>query len=404
VEKTDSHVIVVSFDQILYFQIDSIRANTQHNLVPIIVCSEDKKATIRFEITGLLPLSEHPAWTNISREFVIYMIESLCESILWCREHFLDPYNIIGSSHFVYCQRNSALKSRSDIKYLYQPIRISKKTDPLQVMIQEIMSSHKHLFSDQECHELEHFFCTDSNLTLERIKEVEDETSVSTLPPCKINQTQTNSKKKINHYGIKSMSLVVGILVFEIILISLCVSMINSPLNIINNNFTIFILATILLFCIAMDLWLVISKHSPIKISFLKTYDGAGTKDEELFSQDKEHTVLLTEKLKKPAIGMLCQGIPGTPEEASGQKAYILTEDFLIGRDPSQCDFIIHSTAVGRVHARISRKENSFFVEDLNSKNGTFVNQTRLKRNGEILLSDHSKIKFATSEFYFLIT
>src|SRR3990172_3158325 len=58
---------------------------------------------------------------------------------------------------------------------------------------------------------------------------------------------------------------------------------------------------------------------------------------------------------------------------ATGQR-WALTKDTLtIGRDV-ECDIIILDRQVSRVHARLSRLDEGFQIEDLGSKNGTHVN------------------------------
>ena len=58
---------------------------------------------------------------------------------------------------------------------------------------------------------------------------------------------------------------------------------------------------------------------------------------------------------------------------ATGQR-WALTKDMLtIGRDV-ECDIIILDRQVSRVHARLSRLDEGFQIEDLGSKNGTHVN------------------------------
>jgi pSer/pThr/pTyr-binding forkhead associated (FHA) protein len=116
----------------------------------------------------------------------------------------------------------------------------------------------------------------------------------------------------------------------------------------------------------------------------------------------EEKTVLLDSSSESRRIAMISSGIPGTLEESTGLKAYILVDDFLIGRDQTKVDFKISSLSVGRIHARITRRENSFFIEDLNSRNGTFLDQKRLKKKEEYLLPENCKLRFAENEFYFV--
>ncbi len=56
-----------------------------------------------------------------------------------------------------------------------------------------------------------------------------------------------------------------------------------------------------------------------------------------------------------------------------GQLFPLEGERALLGRHPD-CDIVLESAAVSRHHARLVAVEGDFFVEDLNSRNGTFVN------------------------------
>ncbi len=103
----------------------------------------------------------------------------------------------------------------------------------------------------------------------------------------------------------------------------------------------------------------------------------------------------------KYKIAQLSEGLPGTPEEECGRRAYILTEEFFIGRDIGDADLCIDSSAISRLHARILLKGGSFFIEDLGSSNGTTLDGVRLNRHREYLLPDKCRIAFAGHFFYF---
>ena len=62
----------------------------------------------------------------------------------------------------------------------------------------------------------------------------------------------------------------------------------------------------------------------------------------------------------------------------------------VIGRDPG-CGIVIDSTGISRQHARITLRGNDAFIEDLGSKNGTWVNEVRIA--GEVRLEDGDRIR-----------
>ena len=45
----------------------------------------------------------------------------------------------------------------------------------------------------------------------------------------------------------------------------------------------------------------------------------------------------------------------------------------VLGRHP-QCEIVLESASVSRQHARIALREGHYYLEDLNSRNGTYLN------------------------------
>jgi phosphoserine phosphatase RsbU/P len=60
-----------------------------------------------------------------------------------------------------------------------------------------------------------------------------------------------------------------------------------------------------------------------------------------------------------------------------GQLFPIEGERAVLGRDPD-CDIVLELGAVSRHHARVVREDATFYVEDLKSRNGTFLNGRRI--------------------------
>jgi hypothetical protein len=77
-------------------------------------------------------------------------------------------------------------------------------------------------------------------------------------------------------------------------------------------------------------------------------------------------------------------------------------EDFLIGRLAEAVDYACTNTAVGKVHARISKKDENYYVTDLNSRNGTFINDKRIDCNTEYGLVNKDRVSFANEEYVFV--
>ncbi len=69
-----------------------------------------------------------------------------------------------------------------------------------------------------------------------------------------------------------------------------------------------------------------------------------------------------------------------------------------VGRKPDN-DIVVDNPAVSGHHCRISKQGGTYFVEDLESTNGTFVNEKRIKKSG---LHDNDVVGVAKHALVFL--
>jgi hypothetical protein len=76
----------------------------------------------------------------------------------------------------------------------------------------------------------------------------------------------------------------------------------------------------------------------------------------------------------------------------SGSRWPLQEEAFLIGRG-ADCDLVVSERQVSRHHARIRRVEQGFMVEDLGSRNGTYVNGAIVE--APVLLQDGDVVQIA---------
>lgn len=114
-----------------------------------------------------------------------------------------------------------------------------------------------------------------------------------------------------------------------------------------------------------------------------------------IFPTHVEETVYLGTSNSYPYLQGTVNGVT--------EQIIINKPSFIIGRLKSQVDYISQNNAVGKVHAEIISRDGRYFVKDLNSKNGTFVNGVRIAANTEYEIKNNDKITFANSEYVFII-
>ncbi|MBI1910157.1 MAG: FHA domain-containing protein [Deltaproteobacteria bacterium] len=73
------------------------------------------------------------------------------------------------------------------------------------------------------------------------------------------------------------------------------------------------------------------------------------------------------------------------------------TQTVVIGRDPA-CEWMLDEEVISRRHAKVTKKWDTVTLEDLDSKNGTFVNNTKVKTKqlGRIALRDGDSLLLGT--------
>lgn len=89
--------------------------------------------------------------------------------------------------------------------------------------------------------------------------------------------------------------------------------------------------------------------------------------------------------------------------KADGKETRIISQPVMgIGKSKDKSDIVIEGNpAVSRVHAQIIWKEQQYYVRDLGSANGTFLNHERIVPNENILLKNGDKLAFADAKFEF---
>ncbi|MGD9634565.1 MAG: SpoIIE family protein phosphatase [Pirellulales bacterium] len=91
-------------------------------------------------------------------------------------------------------------------------------------------------------------------------------------------------------------------------------------------------------------------------------------------------------------LELVRQGMPGTRFAIDRDRA-------VIGRN-SDCDVPLDVAAVSRRHAAIVREQENFFVEDLESRNGTFLNDQRIDKRAPLRDGDEVSICGQTFRFH----
>ena len=81
---------------------------------------------------------------------------------------------------------------------------------------------------------------------------------------------------------------------------------------------------------------------------------------------------------------------------------YINEDLTVIGKLETACDAVISLPTVSRIHAKIKKKEDAYYLTDMNSRNGTAVNGRLLLPDEEYRLEPEDEVDFAQARYIFL--
>ena len=123
------------------------------------------------------------------------------------------------------------------------------------------------------------------------------------------------------------------------------------------------------------------------------SYNKDGDDDNENYDGN---TMLLSDYFnnkKDKTVKLLYKGNDGFPDIEVSQFPWI------IGSMEKNCNTVIKSKLVSHIHACITRDNGEYYVEDMNSTNGTYVNGERLIMNSRRELNNHDEITLAAVSY-----
>lgn len=103
----------------------------------------------------------------------------------------------------------------------------------------------------------------------------------------------------------------------------------------------------------------------------------------------------LLQELKQQGNKLSTQKKPGITifvniDRKRESQQYFTQTEIIIGRD-THCDLSVMDEALSAHHARIIHHHGQWWLEDLNSRNGTFLNREKLNTSAVIITGDQFK-------------
>ena len=106
------------------------------------------------------------------------------------------------------------------------------------------------------------------------------------------------------------------------------------------------------------------------------------------WTEGKDGDTSFLSKIREPGLFL-------RSENASCPDLRVTKDSFLIGKKKDAVDGWLKVRGISRIHSRISREEDCYYLTDLNSTNGTYLNGGRLEVNEKARLRPGDTVGFA---------
>ncbi len=124
----------------------------------------------------------------------------------------------------------------------------------------------------------------------------------------------------------------------------------------------------------------------------VKVYENERSMAED-FDEENEETVFLNMDFEHATRKLYRE------DGGRGQNISLEKLPLTIGKLSEYADAVLRDPTVSRIHARIIRTGDDYFVQDLNSRNGTYVNGKRLLPNEKFMLFPEDEVAFGKCTF-----
>ena len=432
--KNNTLEINVNKKEVLAYQIGMVNRNDAIKIMKIDNIKMNSQNIILFDLTGRISLKKYLLSKEFTKEEALELLIKIIDIVLESVNYLLSENNFIIDSRYIYYESES-----TDINLIYIPINEEVNRDinlEFRKFVKDVMVD---LITFSEIYETDGFIgillnlTKEKNLSIENFKQrieellnmhlVKTKKSISSAIYLdsekieivkEIGVTETNRASEyykysdsldessisgVNKGGKEKRHIALNWVRYGIILVQVFAIGIVSMLIVMEIETKMLMLSSCIL--ILVDLIIVRflmqhkMNHDEISIAkeeseFLdkqkndeKGFINIGKK--EIVSQNVYRTEMLEKS--EPYFLLINEGIT--------ERVYLNKNNFIIGRLGGECDYVINNNTIGKRHIKITKVNKSMYLEDLSSKNGTYINGKKLDVGRLYKLEENFKIKIS---------
>lgn len=410
--------------KLLNHQVEILCQNPNSSFVPFHVKRENENVFICYNITSKISLSQYIERKNLKKKELLDLLRNIVKNLMLHSNYLLDLSGFIIHSDFIFVNPATA-----EVLLLYVPVPCSRNSkEILRSFFKDIVVNSSSSDDDARDNYLQRILNylksdTFSLIEFNRLivdlrnsgelyeyekREVDQETTAEMDTPC-----GRSFKEKAYTDAGKGKSIRSIILLQPLFLIAVVIAY---SLMAVRGTGDIISISAVVLIAAALDILAIKKimdsqwKRVPVEDDQLIAKDKAkgstGCSDRIIRSRYKQalslpdtvkanDTILISEAPKD------CYPYLESIGSNRVERIVINKNKFLIGRLGSMVDHIIQGNTIGKLHAEITVSEGLFYIKDLNSKNGTYVNGVRIPGNNEYEIKGNDIIRFSNYEYVF---
>lgn len=356
-----SYMILKEVGQYQEYEIKMFEYNEMDGLLPLEIFIEDGEIHFGYEITGKQALGDLLEQQEVETELLKNI---LCECIHICRvleQYLLDENRLLLSVDYIFFDNKS-----KRLYFCYQPGRKGDLKKSFRGLMEELLQKLDHSQEEnvKTAYEL-YERTTEDNYSLLDLQTVFYQHS--NIISCQENNSfeqEPEESKKIGQTAVSELPKHEKSLVFK-------------------EKFR-YKKDTML-----FDVKKGFQKWIDTKKSDILCYSGRQNQEEDISEQAEE--VPQKEQAKLLYLG-----------QGEEEDFLIDSDKFWIGTQGGQANAQLTSQALEKIHAKLEKKEDGYYIEDMNSANGTMINGELLAYKDVRRLRNGDRITFADVSYRFL--
>lgn len=421
----------LAVEQILEFQIAMISQNDIPGIVKLEVKELDSDVKLCYHLNGLISLTNYLKRQKISKSEFTEMLDNILSVLLKCKNYLLNDNSFILNEDFIYinprskqisliylpmemeCTATQEFKSFL-VNLLINTATIDTEDNYVQLLLSQIKTDHYSLAEFRE--QLATFTGNGYQASCFSGESSEHSGEVAHWPVFqeeknedKHNSVKLSDGESSKHKIRKTVLTILALVSVTIAVISTLPVEFQALLARPDKATSIVYGLSLAGILTVIAILALTKKNRALRSVRLNTYTEIpvqGEKEPEeatLFTGEKgsTETTLLDDHSMETSL-LADYHCPYLKSVIGEERIVINKTEFTVGRQQEKSDHVITNKNIGRLHAKISCCNNKYYITDMDSTNGTFINGSRVLSNKQYLLNHNDKIALANLEYLFV--